>query len=63
MLPKNIITLWPKKTDFPLFELISLLFDDSYKGKKGTCPSDLAAVLSQRHNTHLVTLSSMSVAH
>jgi len=43
--------------------LISLLFDDSCKDKKGTCPSDLAAVLSGRHNTHLVTLSSMSVTH
>ena len=30
---------------------------------KQTCPSDLAVVLSGRHNTHLVTLSSMSVAH
>ena len=29
---------------------------------KGTCPSDLAVVMSGRHNTHLVTLSSMSVA-
>ena len=41
---------------------ISLLFDDSCKGRKGTCPSDLAIVLSGRHDTHLVTLSSMSVA-
>jgi len=30
---------------------------------KQTCPSDLAVVLSGRHNTHLVTLSGMSVAH
>ena len=42
---------------------ISLLFDDSCQGKKFTCPSDLAIVLSGRYNTHLVTLSSMSVAH
>jgi len=56
MLRKNIPKLWPKKTDFPLFA-------DSHKGKKGTHPSDLAAVLSGRHNTHLVTLPSMSVAH
>jgi len=42
---------------------ISPLFDDSCQGKKGTCRSDLAVVLSGRHDTHLVTLSSMSVAH
>jgi len=53
MLHKDILTLQPKKTDIPLF-------DDRCKG---TCPSDLAVVLSGRHNTHLVTLSSMSVAH
>jgi len=63
MLHKNILTLWPKKTDFSCLILISLLFDDSCKGKKGTCPSDLAIVLSGRNNTHRVTLSSMSVAH
>jgi len=63
MLHKNILTLWPKKTDFPLLILITLLFDDSCKGKKGTCPSDLAVVMSGRHNTHLVTFPSMSVAH
>ena len=55
MLHKNIPTL--------CLILISLLFDDSYKGNRGTCPSDLAAVLSGRHNTHPVTLSTMSVAH
>jgi len=33
----------------PCLILISLLFDESYKGKKGTCPSDLAVVLSGRH--------------
>jgi len=55
----------PKENRLPLFDPypISLLTDDSCKSKKGTCPSDLATVLSQRHNTHLVTLSSMSVAH
>jgi len=52
-----------KKQTSPCLTLISLLFDDSYKGKKGICPSYLAVVLSGRHNTHLVTLSSMSVAH
>ena len=51
------------KQNSPCLIIISLLFDDSCKGKKGTCPSDLAIVLSGRHNTHLVTLSSMSVAH
>jgi len=56
MLHKNSLTLWPKKKDISLF-------DDSCQGKIGTCPSDLAAVLSGRHNTHFVTLSSMSVAH
>ena len=30
--------------------LISLLFDDSCKGKEGTCPSDLAVVLSGRQH-------------
>jgi len=52
-----------RKQTSPCLILNSLLFDDSYKGKKGTCPSDLAVVLSGTHNTHLVTLSSMSVAH
>ena len=47
----------------PCLILISLLFDDSSKAKKGTCCSDLAVVRSGRHDTHLVTLSSMSVAH
>jgi len=47
----------------PCLILISLLFDYSCKGIKGTCPSYLAVVMSGRHNTHLVTLSSMSVAH
>jgi len=50
-----------RKQTSPCLILISLLFDDSCKGKKGTCPSDLAIVLSGRHYTHLVTLSSMSV--
>jgi len=49
--------------DFPCLILIILLFDGSCQGIKGTCPSDLAIVLSGRHNTHLVTLSNMSVAH
>jgi len=62
MLHKNILT-WLKKTDLPCLILSSLLLDDRYKGKKGTCPSDLAVVLSGRHNTNLVTLPSMSVAH
>ena len=44
----------------PCLILIGLLFDDSCKG---TCPSDLGVVMPGRHNTHLVTLSSMSVAH
>ena len=52
-----------RKQTSPCLILISLLFDDSCKGKKGTYPSDLATVLSGRHNIHLVTLSSMSVAH
>ena len=51
-----------KQTSLHLI-LISLLFDDSCKDKKGTCPSDLAVELSGWHNTHLVTLISMSVAH
>jgi len=34
MLYKNILTLWPKRS----------------KGKKGTCPSDLAVVLSGRQH-------------
>ena len=61
MLHKNILTLWPKT--LPCLTLISLLFDISCKGKKGTCPSYLNIVLSGRHNTHFVTLSSMLVAH
>ena len=52
-----------RKQTPPCLILISLLFDDSCKGKKGTCPSDLAVVLSGRHTTHLFTLPSMSVAH
>ena len=48
-----------RKQTSPCLILISLLFDDSCKGKKGTCPSDPAVVLSGRHNTHLVTLPSM----
>ena len=52
-----------RKQTSPCLILISLLFDDSCKGKKGTCPSDLAVVLSRRHNIHLVTLSGMSAAH
>jgi len=52
-----------KENTSPCLILISLLSDESCKGKKGTCPSDLAIVLSVGHNTHLVTLSSMSVAH
>jgi len=51
-----------RKKTFPWLILISLLLDESCKGKKGTCPSDLAIVLSGRHNPHLVTLSSMSLA-
>jgi len=43
--------------------LINLPFDDGCKDNKGTCPSDLAVVMSGRHDTHLVTLPSMSVAH
>ena len=61
-----IRTFWhygQRKQTSPCLILISLLFDDSCKGKKGTCHSDLAVVLSGRHNTHLVTLSNMSVAH
>jgi len=52
-----------KENRLPHLILISLLFDDTCKGEKGACPSDLAVVLLGRHNTHLVTLSSMSVAH
>jgi len=58
-------TFWhygQRKQTSPCLILISLLFDDSCKRKKGTCPSDLAVVLSGRHNTHLVTLSNISVA-
>ena len=62
MLHKNIWTLWSNILIFlwPCLTHISLLFDDSCKGKKGTCPSYLAVVLSGRRNTYLVTLS---VAH
>jgi hypothetical protein len=63
MLHKNILTLRLKQTDFPCLILISLLSDDSCKDKKGTCHSDLAVELSGRRDNHLVTLSSMSVAH
>jgi len=52
-----------RKHTSPCLTLISLQFDDACKGKEVTCPSDLAIVLAGRHNTHLVTLSSMSVAH
>jgi len=52
-----------RKQTSPCLILISLLFDDSYKGKKGTCPSGLAVVLSGRYNTHPVNLSSNAVAH
>jgi hypothetical protein len=48
-----------RKQTSPCLIVISLLFDDSYKG---TCPSYVAVVLSGRQNTHLVTLPSMSVA-
>ena len=61
-----IRTFWhyaQRKQASPSLILISLLFDGSCQGKKGTCPSDLATVLSGRHNTHPVTLSNMSVAH
>jgi hypothetical protein len=34
MLCENILTLWPKKTDFSLFDRFSLLFDDGCKGPK-----------------------------
>ena len=51
-----------KQNRLPCFILISLLFDDSCEGKKGTYPSDLAIVLSGRRNAHLVTLSSILVA-
>jgi hypothetical protein len=50
-----------RKWTSPFLILISLLFDGSCQSKKFTGPSDLAIVLSGRHNTHLVTLSSMSV--
>jgi len=52
-----------RKQTSPCLILINLLFDHTCKGKKGTYPSDLAIALSGRHNTHLFTLSSMSVAH
>jgi len=61
-----IRTFWhygQRKQTSHCLTFISLLFDGSCQGKKFTCPSDLAIVLSGRHNTHLVTLSSMSVAH
>ena len=60
-----IRTFWhdQRKQTSHCLTFISLLFDDSCQGKKFACPSDLATVLSGRHNTHLVTLSSMSVAH
>jgi len=52
-----------RKQTSPCLILISLLYDDSCKGKNGTCPSDVAVVLSGRHNTHPLTLSSNAAAH